>query len=320
MKPVASLSLDLDNVWSYMKTHGDAGWESFPSYFDKVVPRVLGLLKELDLKLTVFVVGQDAALDKNAEAIAAFGNGGHEYGNHSFHHEQWFHLNTEQAIEEEIAEADQAIENVAGIRPIGFRGPGFAISAKVLEVLARRGFKYDCSTFPTFLGPLARAYYFMTANLSKEEMEKRKSLFGGFREGLRSNKPYRWKLDAGDLIEIPVTTIPGLKVPFHASYILYLSTISPSLAIGYFRTALALCRRAGVSPSLLLHPLDFLGGDDLRELSFFPAMKLPGAQKTRIVKTIIRHFSSEFRVLPLGEHWREINKETTLKTVAPNFL
>ena len=24
-KPLASLSLDLDNLWSYMKTHGDAG-------------------------------------------------------------------------------------------------------------------------------------------------------------------------------------------------------------------------------------------------------------------------------------------------------
>ena len=27
----ASLSLDLDNQWSYMKTHGDDGWESYPS-------------------------------------------------------------------------------------------------------------------------------------------------------------------------------------------------------------------------------------------------------------------------------------------------
>ncbi len=28
-KKIASLSLDLDNKWSYMKTHGDAGWETF---------------------------------------------------------------------------------------------------------------------------------------------------------------------------------------------------------------------------------------------------------------------------------------------------
>ena len=46
-KPLASLSLDLDNKWSYLKTHGDPGWESFPSYLDVVVPRVLDLLDEL---------------------------------------------------------------------------------------------------------------------------------------------------------------------------------------------------------------------------------------------------------------------------------
>ena len=41
---IASLSLDLDNKWSYMKTHGDAGWDSYPSYIDTFVPRVLEFL------------------------------------------------------------------------------------------------------------------------------------------------------------------------------------------------------------------------------------------------------------------------------------
>ena len=44
--PLATLSLDLDNQWSYMKTHGDAGWETFPSYLDVAVPRILDLLAE----------------------------------------------------------------------------------------------------------------------------------------------------------------------------------------------------------------------------------------------------------------------------------
>ncbi len=33
-RPLASISLDVDNLWSYMKTHGDAGWEQRPSYYD----------------------------------------------------------------------------------------------------------------------------------------------------------------------------------------------------------------------------------------------------------------------------------------------
>ena len=36
-RPVASVSLDLDNHWSYLKTHGDPQWEDRPSYLDVVV-------------------------------------------------------------------------------------------------------------------------------------------------------------------------------------------------------------------------------------------------------------------------------------------
>ena len=94
MKPIASLSLDLDNKWSYMKTHGDAGWDAYPSYFDLLVPRVLNLLKKHDLTITFFVVGQDAVLEKNHGVLASLSAAGHEIGNHSFKHEPWLHLYT----------------------------------------------------------------------------------------------------------------------------------------------------------------------------------------------------------------------------------
>src|SRR5579872_91832 len=66
---IASLSLDLDNKWSYMKTHGDPGWESFPSYLEVLVPRVLAFLAQRNLKITFFVVGQDAILESNYAAL-----------------------------------------------------------------------------------------------------------------------------------------------------------------------------------------------------------------------------------------------------------
>ncbi len=74
-KPLASLSLDADNKWSYLKTHGDPGWESFPSYLDVLVPRVLNFLAQRKLLITFFVVGQDAALDKNHDALTAIAGG-----------------------------------------------------------------------------------------------------------------------------------------------------------------------------------------------------------------------------------------------------
>src|SRR6185503_10665179 len=101
-KPLASLSLDLDNLWSYMKTHGDSGWELFPSYLDLVVPRVLDFLNKRDLKITFFIVGQDAALEKNIPVLRSIADAGHEIGNHSFHHEPWLHLYTLPQIEAEL--------------------------------------------------------------------------------------------------------------------------------------------------------------------------------------------------------------------------
>ena len=103
MKPIASISLDLDNQWSYMKTHGDAGWESFPSYLDVAVPRILSFLKERNLKITFFIVGQDAALEKNHDAIRSIAEAGHEIANHSFNHEPWLHLYSEKQLVNELA-------------------------------------------------------------------------------------------------------------------------------------------------------------------------------------------------------------------------
>ena len=69
-KPIASLSLDADNQWSYMKIHGDDGWESFPSYLDVLAPRALDVLARHQLRITFFVVGQDAALPRTATRSA----------------------------------------------------------------------------------------------------------------------------------------------------------------------------------------------------------------------------------------------------------
>jgi hypothetical protein len=302
-KPIASLSLDLDNQWSYLKIHGSHGWEHFPSYLDVVVPRVLEFLAKRSLWATFFVVGQDASLEKNSAALKAISAAGHEIGNHSFSHEPWFQLYTREKIENEIAAAEEHITQVTGQRPVGFRGPGFSLSDTTLEVLERRGYLYDASTLPTFFGPLARIYYFLNAQLSAEERKQRRSLFGSLRDGWRPLKPYRWRGKDG-LLEIPVTTMPFLRAPTHMSYVLYLSLFSRAVALAYFRSALALCRLTGVSPSLLLHPLDFLGRDDNVGLEFFPAMRICSEQKLSLLSDALKTYSEEFCVTTVGEHAR----------------
>jgi hypothetical protein len=314
-KPIASLSLDLDNLWAYLKTHGNTSWQSYPSYLDVVVPRILEFLESHGLTITFFIVGQDAALERNRRVIGAIAAAGHEIGNHSFQHEPWLHLYSEQQIEAELLAAEESIGLATGQTPVGFRGPGFTLTPVVLSALARRGYLYDATTLPNFLNPLARAYFLMTSNLNSAEKRQRKALFGTFRDGLRSLKPYRWKTDDGEVIEMPVTTVPVLKIPMHASYVLYLSALSPTLAIHYFRTALKLCRVTKTPPSLLLHPLDFLGSDDTQALSFFPGMNMPSRKKLEVVSEIIRTFEDEFTVLTIQQHVREILTSCPLAVV-----
>lgn len=309
-KPTASLSLDLDNKWSYMKTHGDANWEKHPSYLDLMVPRSLDMLKDLGLSITYFIVGQDAAIESNHAALRSIADAGHEIGNHSFHHEPWLHLYSAEKLKAELVTAQEHIEAVTGQRPVGFRGPGFSLSQQTLLTLIDLGIRYDGSTLPTFLGPVARAYYFWTSRLSKEEKEERKILFGTMQEGLRSLKPYKWQLDQKQILEIPVTTIPIVRSPFHVSYLLFLLRYSKALAITYFRFALAMCRLRGVEPSLLLHPLDFLGADDDADLAFFPAMDLGGQQKCEFIREILTIFRDKYDVVTMLEHATRIESKS----------
>jgi hypothetical protein len=301
-KKLASISMDLDNKWSYLKTHGDPKWETFPSYLDTVAPRFLKLLGEIDQRITVFVIGQDAELKKNHTALRQISDAGHEIANHSFNHEPWLHLYTPQQLEQEFERSELAIETVTGQRTVGFRGPGFSLSDEVLKTLIRRGYAYDCTTFPTFLGPLARIYCFFKSKLSKKQKEDRKDLFGSWSDGFQPNKPFKWVSGNQTLVEIPVTTMPLFKVPIHATYLHFLAGVSPWLAKTYFWCALKLCRLTDVEPSFLLHPLDFLGCDDDPDLGFFPAMNQPAEKKLKLMVSCLAMLQANFDVMPIGEY------------------
>ena len=313
---MASISLDLDNQWSYMKTHGDSGWEKFPSYLDLSVPIALKALDRWNLKITFFIVGKDAALKKNKKMLKSLTENGHEVGNHSFSHEPWFHVYPRDRLKREILDAEDQIYQVTGQRPLGFRGPGFSWSPELFEVLVENHYVYDASTLPTYLGPLARWYYFSKSNIVGEKKNQREDLFGGLKNGLKPSKAHQWHLPSGArLLEIPVTTLPFIKTPFHLSYLLYLARFSLALMSLYLNTALVLCKMTGTEPSFLLHPLDFLGGDQVPELTFFPGMDLSRERKIQLFDTVMRTLCENFDLVNMSTHANSLLKKDTLKVV-----
>jgi len=315
---LASLSFDLDDLWTYLRTHGDPSWSSRRSYLETVVPLALDALDQADVRLTFFVVGSDAASPRNAPLLRGIIERGHEIGNHSFEHEPWLHRLSPSRLQAEVIRTQDALAQVTGQKPIVFRGPGYSWSPELFELLERQGYLYDASTLPTYLGPIARRYYFWTSPMQPAERAEREALFGKFQDGLRPIKAYRWCLPENrTLLEIPVTTFPLLKLPFHLSYLHYLSRGSEQLALGYLRAGLLACKITSTSPSFILHPLDIIGADTAPELAFFPGMTRSSRHKMKFFHRVLQIYRQSFSIVPMGVHARALLSEATLALRQP---
>ena len=309
----ATVSLDLDDLWTYLKTRGDPAWAGYPTYLPTIVPRVLALLEELQLPITFFVVGRDAARQANRTLLRQLADGGHEIGNHSYEHDCWLLRYRPDQLEADIRRAEESIEAATGRQPMGFRGPGFSWSTDLLEVLASRGYRYDASTLPTIVGPMARMYFLRSANLTPEQRKDRQALFGSFADATRPLRPYRWALTSPrPLLEVPVTTMPGVRLPFHLSYLIYLASYSWSLMATYLGVALTACRVGRVEPSFLLHPLDLLGPAEAPGLEFFPGMSLNAHRKAAVFRYALGRIQRQFRVVTLESFVEELASHGTL--------
>ena len=314
-RPRASLSLDLDDLWTYLKIRNDASWTTRPSFLEIVVPRALEFLQRHGLRITFFVVGEDAERPENAKLMRAIADAGHDIGNHSYAHEPWFHHQPASDIASEIARAHVAIGAATGRAPRGFRGPGYSFSPAVLSALAAQGYLYDASTLPSLLGPLARLYYFRQARLDAAERARRRTLFGSFADGLRPLRPYMWCDGTARLLEIPVTTCPLLRTPFHPSYLIYVTRYSPAAARLYAKTAFTLCRVFEIEPSFLLHPLDFIGAGEVKGLAFFPGMDLGIDVKLAVLDNTIAELKRYHDIVAMDQHAAAILQSGGLRDI-----
>lgn len=299
---LASMSLDLDNQWACMKQAGMSGWESSANYLDWAVPRILDVLARHKLRITFFVTGQDAALKAHRPVLRAIAEAGHEIANHGFGHDFQLARQPRTAIAAELARAHAAIADATGRAPAGFRAPGFSLSTALVEVLCDIGYLYDASILPTLPGRM-----------------RRHGLSGLQTEGMHSLKPFAWELGDGQLMEVPVTAFPLIRTPFHPRALASLAAVSPLAAKGYFLSAMSVCRLTHVQPSLMLHPLDFLGPEEVPTLERLPGMNKKARTRLNLLNDLLRSFSANYEVLTLAQHAALHRASPALHGVRPHF-
>lgn len=107
------------------------------------VPRLLDILERNGICSTFFVPGYTAhRYPKVVKDIVA---AGHEIGHHGYMHETLDGVSREREATY-LDRGLEALEEVAGVRPLGYRAPMWEPTYSTPELLAERGFLYD-STF-----------------------------------------------------------------------------------------------------------------------------------------------------------------------------
>jgi peptidoglycan-N-acetylglucosamine deacetylase len=106
------------------------------------VPRILALLSRHDIRATFFVPGYTA--HRYPHIVRMVAEAGHEVAHHSYFHENTAGM--DEATEAAMLDLGlKALNDVAGIRPVGYRAPMWEMNFHTPKLLADRGFRWDSS-------------------------------------------------------------------------------------------------------------------------------------------------------------------------------
>jgi len=217
--PIVSVSVDLDSIACYHRIHAlpeapsDAGRFAI---LRRALPRLGELFAKHGISVTLFVVGKD--LEDDAEGrgvIADLAKAGHEIASHSYTHPYDLVRLGRAGIADEIDRAHSAIAEACVCPPVGFRAPGYEVSADLVDVLCERGYHYDASVFPAIPYYLAKAAVMAAMRVTGRRSG---SILGSPQVLGAPRLPYRpaagspYRRGNLPIVEMPVTVTPRLRL------------------------------------------------------------------------------------------------------------
>jgi hypothetical protein len=294
-----TVQVDVDGWWAYCAAYGEQAPLDPDPVFREALPRLRAALDRYGIRATLFVVGADLSVSWKRRLIVELARDGHEIANHTFHHPLGLPHLTHDDLLAEIVGAEDAISEAVGRRPVGFRAPGYAAHETIYAHLAARGYLYDSSLLPTFWGGLIRAFQARGA-CRTARAQGAATGFGRFVHGFAPLGPYRpdpsclWRRGDGELLEVPVTTMPLIRFPFH-------STCAYSLGLPAFRAGLTGCRMTGTPINYLFHAIDLIGDASGEPMLRRLGIRAPFARRQQMCDAILCELSRTFELIPTRE-------------------
>jgi peptidoglycan/xylan/chitin deacetylase (PgdA/CDA1 family) len=146
MRAAACFTFDVDAESPILFEHPEAaGWldvMSHQAYGPRTgLARLLRILERQAVRATFFVPGYTA--ERWPASVCAIRDAGHEIGHHGYLHEGARRAPDAETEERNLLRGLEALDSVAGVRPVGYRAPMWELSYRTPALLAKHGFLYD---------------------------------------------------------------------------------------------------------------------------------------------------------------------------------
>lgn len=307
------ISIDLDNYRDYQSLVDTEFDGEPPSFYGRAIPRFLDLFDRGGVKATFFAIGRDLASSEARRCLREIVSRGHEVGNHSYTHPYNFRQLTRSQKEVEISQADEAIADAIGERPVGFRTPSCDVSVETLDLLAERHYLYDSSIFPT---PIMWAFMLY----GRIFVRRKNYQLGPMNAVLAPPRPYYPRSDklyraqtrprngtGPDIVEVPFSVTSPIRLPFY-------STLIRLLGSRVFDCALRWPRREK-ELHMLFHMIelaDFEGTALAESIGKTPGIGIPLERRSRFVSHAVEALSRHGSCVPMREVATDYrNQQTT---------
>ncbi len=225
MRRLCSVSIDLDPISCYYRIHalGAAPEGIGDLIMRRCLPRFAELFARRNIAATFFVVGSDVDVEFDTRQVRSarsqlvdLDRAGHEIANHTYSHPYDLARLSREQVAEEIGRAHHLLSGVIGRPVVGFRSPGYDVSAAVLDQLMELGYSYDSSVFPAPTYYLAKAVVMGAMTLIGRDSG---AVLTNPRALMAPANPYRPAVGApfrrgqAALVELPIAVTPLARTP-----------------------------------------------------------------------------------------------------------